>query len=313
MVDPDDEAREARLTWRAERVQSDMMNAPDGLWHYTDAGGLQAILTTETLWASDPRFLNDATEFNYGLDVAEEAVLAAASSGRWDRSTSHFLRRVMASDGANLTGFLRVHSEVFVACFCADGDLLSQWRAYAGRDSAGGCALRFQHREPLSGWIDHRPRKNLQLQRVIYDRGQQLTAFSGLVDRLAPIYEDGHSERSMAAVSKNLVDGILEFATFCKHPSFEEENEWRVVYERSSDAHPLEVQHRVSKGLFIPYVALKLPAAVGKMAEHLPISEVRCGPSSDPELKQFGVQKLLRSSGIFRGVDVSGSNSPLRL
>ncbi len=90
MANPDDEAREARLTWRAERVQSDMTKAPDGLWHYTDAGGLQGILRTETLWASDPRFLNDATEFNYGLEVAEEAVMAAASGGRWDRSTSHF-------------------------------------------------------------------------------------------------------------------------------------------------------------------------------------------------------------------------------
>lgn len=294
-------------------MQSDLDKAPDGLWHYTDAGGLQGILDKEELWASDTRFLNDATEINYGLEVAEEAVEVAARSGRWKTSTSHFLQRVMASDGANLTGLLRARSEVYVACLCEKGDLLSQWRAYAGRDTAGGYALQFRHRAPVTGWIDHLGREKLQLQRVIYDRDEQLAAFSSLIELLAPVYDVDHSERRMDAVAKNLIDGVLEFATFCKHPSFREEREWRVVYERSSDVKPLKVRHRISRGLFVPYVALELPAAVGAMAGHLPITEVRCGPSPEPELKQDGVNRLLRSSKTFKHVEVSGSDSPLRL
>ena len=294
-------------------MQSDLDKAPDGLWHYTDAGGLQGILEKEELWASDTRFLNDATEINYGLEVAEEAVEVAARSGRWKTSTNHFLQGVMASDGANLTGFLRVRSEVYVACLCENGDLLSQWRAYAGRDTAGGYALQFRHRAPVTGWIDHLGREKLQLQRVIYDRDKQLAAFSSLIELLAPVYDVDPSERRMNAVAKNLVDGVLEFATFCKHPSFREEGEWRVVYERSSDEKPLKVLRRISRGLFVPYVALELPAAVGAMAGHLPITEVRCGPSPEPKLKQDGVQRLLGSSKTFKHVKVSGSDSPLRL
>lgn len=313
MEDPDREAREARIAWRASRVQSDLDKAPEGLWHYTNAVGLQGILHEEELWASDTRFLNDATEIGYGLEIAEEAVEAAAHSGRWKEATSHFLQRVMASDGANLTGFLRARSEVYVACLCEVGDLLSQWRAYAGRDSAEGYALKFRHRAPVTGWIDHLGRERLQLQRVIYDRDDQLAAFSSLIELLAPVYDVDHSERRMDAVAKNLVDGILECATFCKHPSFREEREWRVVYERSSDVKPLKVRHRISRGLFVPYVALKLPAAVGAMTGHLPIAEVRCGPSPEPELKQDGVNRLLRSLETFKHVEVSGSDSPLRL
>lgn len=294
-------------------MELDLDKVPEGLWHYTDGGGLQGILAKEEFWASDARFLNDATEISYGLEVADEAVDNAARSGRWEPSTSHFLMRVMASDGANLTGFLRARSEVYVACLCEEGDLLSQWRSYAGRDTAGGYALQFRHRTPWTGWIDHLGRKTLRLQRVLYDRGDQLAAFSGLIELLAPVYDVDHSERRMEAVTRNLVDGILELATLCKHPSFREEREWRIVYERSSDEDPLEIRHRISRGLFIPYVALELPAAVGAMAGHLPIVEVRCGPSLEPGLKQDGVKRLLRSSETYKDVKVSGTDSPVRL
>lgn len=88
MAEPDQKARDARAAWRTRRVQSDLDKAPDGLWHYTDAGGLQGILGGDELWATDTRFLNDATEVHYGLDVAEEAMAVAAASGRWKPETN---------------------------------------------------------------------------------------------------------------------------------------------------------------------------------------------------------------------------------
>ena len=265
------------------------------------------------LWATDTRFLNDATELNYGLDLAEEAVEAVASQGSWTESTAHFLRRVMASDGANLPGFLRARSEVFVACFCEEGDLLSQWRAYAGGDSAGGYALKFRHRQPITGWIAQRGRESFRLQRVVYDRQEQLQTFVNLVTRLAPIYDANHSEQRMDMLARHLVDGILEVASFCKHPSFSEEREWRIVYERSSDQGLFPVMHRTSRGLIVPYVELEVPGAVGEMAGRMPIVEVCCGPTAEPELKQDGVKRFVQFCPGYERVDVSGSDTPLRL
>lgn len=295
------------------RLEADLAQAPDGLWHYTDAGGLQGILANEVLWATDTRFLNDATEIHYGLELAEEAVEAVRNAGSWAAPTKHFLRRVMASDGANLTGFLRARSEVFVACLCEDGDLLSQWRAYAGGDSAGGYALQFRHRQPITGWIAQHGRDSFRLQRVIYDRAEQLEAFADLVNRLAPIYDVDHSEQRMDVLARNLVDGILEVASFCKHPSFSEEREWRIVYERSNDKSLFPVLHRTSRGLIVPYVELCVPGAVGEMAGHMPIVEIRCGPSAEPELKQHGVKRFVQFRPGYEKVVVSGSDTPLRL
>ena len=40
------------------------------LYHYTDAKGLEGIITKKVIWASDYRFLNDANELNYGLMIS---------------------------------------------------------------------------------------------------------------------------------------------------------------------------------------------------------------------------------------------------
>jgi hypothetical protein len=39
---------------------------PEHLYHYTDAGGLYGILTSEVLWATHIAFLNDTREAFYG-------------------------------------------------------------------------------------------------------------------------------------------------------------------------------------------------------------------------------------------------------
>ena len=51
-------------------------NDPALLYHYTDSKGLLGIFETGKLRATEARYLNDATELEYGLGLAEE-VLAA--------------------------------------------------------------------------------------------------------------------------------------------------------------------------------------------------------------------------------------------
>jgi hypothetical protein len=46
----------------------------DTLFHYTSATGLRGILQSLSLWASDLRFLNDAQEAIYALDLVVDAV-----------------------------------------------------------------------------------------------------------------------------------------------------------------------------------------------------------------------------------------------
>jgi hypothetical protein len=44
----------------------------DGLYHYTNAGGLYGILTDEKLWATHAAYLNDSQEFLFGMGLIQE-------------------------------------------------------------------------------------------------------------------------------------------------------------------------------------------------------------------------------------------------
>jgi hypothetical protein len=51
------------------------------LYHYTTATGLNGIVRSRSIWASHYRFLNDATEFRYGLGMFEQ-IFASTNSVR---------------------------------------------------------------------------------------------------------------------------------------------------------------------------------------------------------------------------------------
>lgn len=110
------------------------------------------------------------------------------------------------------------------------------------------------------------------------------------------------------------MNGIAELASWCKHPAFEEEQEWRLTYQPSDGlGHTLPVEHRPAGGLLVPYVELQVPRGVGALAGVLPIVCVRCGPSQDPDRKVRGVRSLFEASGRYGDVDVVSSTAPARL
>ena len=66
-----------------ERLQGD---APAVLYHYTDVAGLIGICSSQSVWASNLRFMNDARELAHArklivdvLDEAKEQATEAAS------------------------------------------------------------------------------------------------------------------------------------------------------------------------------------------------------------------------------------------
>ncbi len=115
------------------------------------------------------------------------------------------------------------------------------------------------------------------------------------------------------AFGRHLVNGIVEAATYMKHPAFAEEREWRIVYVRNDDPSPLDMTHRSSRGLLVPFVELELPSAVGATPKRMPIATINCGPSPDPVLKQDGARSFVRSLGAYADVKIDGSEAPLRL
>lgn len=315
MLTPSELATRARAGWTAGQAAADLARDPGRLWHYTDAGGLSGIVESEGLWATNTRFLNDATELGYGLQLAGEFIRTYSSTARLTPEASAFLRGLADPEQADVTGFLRRNLDVYVACFCEDGDLLSQWRAYAGTDTAGGYALSFETGSPLQAWVHAAGGAHgLRLVRVLYDRDEQEAVLHDLLNRLVPVLEENSQERERKdAVASNLVDALAAFAASCKDSAFAEEREWRIVYDRSNDADPLPLSHRATRGLLVPYVALDLRRPEVAPTGHLPLASINCGPGPEPVLKEQGLRSRLSRHEQFANLVITGSLTPLRL
>jgi hypothetical protein len=309
-----DPGRDACLTWLARRLDADVRRAPPLLWHYTDAGGLLGIVGRERLWATQTSFLNDSTELAYGIDLVTRA-MASYDPSNLKEQTARFLERLFDPHRALLARWLDKNLDVYVTCFCHEGDLLSQWRAYAGRDDAGGYAIGMGTDPPMQGWPQDAPGNHgVALRRVLYDPVEQEAACHELVDTLVPILDsaptDDELQRSFA---RNLVNGVVEFASWCKDPAFEEEQEWRIVYVRNNDDDKLPIHHRMARGLLVPYVELELPCPVEPLQGHLPLQSIHLGPGPEPALKLRGLQTLLAGFPHFADVRLEGSAAPLRI
>lgn len=142
---------------------------PASVYHYTSAEGLLGIVGSGQLRATDLRYLNDTSELHYGLTEmlrAYEATSQASKQTFTDQLAELYRIEDWQPIGElGLSAFVNLPQERFgpvanaivnsleesiiigVACFCGEGDLLSQWRGYG----IGGYALGFDARTPRRG------------------------------------------------------------------------------------------------------------------------------------------------------------------
>lgn len=262
---------------------------PTTFYHYTTADGLIGILRSEALWATNALYMNDTSELAYGREIVakvltEEAKLSGTVTSRW------------LLQFAELLGRVHDRSETYVACFCEDGDLLSQWRAYsAGR----GFSLGFSGaRLSALGYA---------LFRVEYARLVQEEAIRNTVRIHIREFEAAVQRRDSERVVE--VSGAFGFmlalwTVACKHPTFAEEKEWRMTPLVNTQ----EVRVRNDRGWLRPYIEL----SVHRDNEPMPLAVIMHGPSPHPDLEKRSLSLLVADTS-YRDVRVSGSTVPLRV
>jgi hypothetical protein len=284
---------------------------PELLYHYTDARGLLGILTSGHLWATEARYLNDASELDYTFQLFDEFVTGAIAS-----SPSVLVEMLQQASTVGREAW-RDDVLCFVACFCEDKDLLSQWRAYA--HGVGGYAIGFKRREIDAASI----RRNFgpyEFRRVDYDaeaKKQKLGyEFVGALQRFVDKPPMNEAERLV--MWRSIVSGYFSEVGFnaplCKSPGFKEEREWRVVSRESrSILAGTEFQKfRISPTLgLVPYVELDVRVEQGLSRAH--IGEIVIGPAAHPDLTERSLRLLLASVGYGEDeVLITRSKVPLR-
>jgi len=166
--------------------------------------------------------------------------------------------------------------DFFIACFSEEGNLLSQWRAYAA--NAAGYSIGYLGRDLAT--IPQRSTFEvpIQLFSVIYEADEQSKFIRAVLDLLSKIFRQRVEDIRDSTLREGFdfkqacrefvvkfnvyaLKWLLAAATRIKHRGFREEREWRLVFPvntRHPDKPELPILHRTVDGGRIPYVAIPL-------------------------------------------------------
>jgi hypothetical protein len=273
------------------------------IYHYCGAEAFQQIIRSKTIWHTAYSRLNDATERKWGFAQFQHAA---------DK-----LRKVCGAEFIDyITEIVRLtqdHSVAMISSYSLNGDLLSQWRAYA--DDGRGFAIGFSSKEL------EMPAKPL---RVLYDRAAQRRELTNNIRHVFEM-EKGFGFKYDQKFQEHWFVFGLDLCAY-KHPAFAEEveirrvhisalalseNEKRILPMGAIDgdgvrrSEPVEVKFRVRDGVQVPYVALDMTDG----AKNSPIKEVVLGPKNPDE--EANVAMFLTNTG-WDNVKIGRSDAPYK-
>ncbi len=96
-------------------------------------------------------------------------------------------------------------------------------------------------------------------------------------------------------------------ACIIKHPAFEEENEYRQIYQPATSTLSLVTKYQMGRFGLTPYVELEF-----LHKEKLPIQSIMIGPCRDPDSEVRSLRLMLAEHG-YSDVEVFTSGIPLRV
>ncbi len=270
---------------------------PEHLFHYTDLDGVEGILSSKSLWMSKFTASNDISEITLAISHFQSFVASRVSA--LQEAEGEFLQEA----AAQLDGFRRTN--ICVASFCEQPDLLSQWRSY-GNDGRG-IALGFDTRTLL----DLAQRNSLRLWRCVYDQALHVRISNDLVTMLL---ESFRAARPATSAQRHALIGqfnatFLLVAPVIKDHRFAEEQEWRLISGPVGFDHPRMIA--VFAG---SHASVKLSLALAREPREASglISRVVIGPTPiDPHNIADAIAVLAAQNG-FRISDIGFSGIPYR-
>jgi Protein of unknown function (DUF2971) len=239
------------------------MPAPDILYHYTSQAGLQGILASDCIWATDIYALNDWTEFRLLFtNTAMQLLVDTFSSELPDDINADakkmMVERVLAE--RNFPTILEIikadppygdRKGIFVCSLTGVGDLLSQWRGYS--HSSQGFSLGFDTallKKQLKAV--HTLDTPTELVECIYDETRVRKRIRDLGRKAAKGFRELKKRKEVVPASFRTLQNpstkyrehsfyleksftfatvpFLRLAAQFKHHGFQEEREWRVLF-----------------------------------------------------------------------------------
>jgi hypothetical protein len=247
--------------------------APPILYHYTTQVGLLGILRTNCIWATAAQYLNDSSEYAYGLRLIAEGLCEGGKKAISECEAANLL-----AIGQSLSPF----SGVCIVSLTSEGDLLGQWRAYAGSSGGFSLGIRSEYLREAAH------RQGFYLVRCIYSHADQQQAIAELIQE----FRERMTTSSKWSLTEQggCVASAMRLAVMLKDNSFAEECEWRLI---SIPKMISELEFREGTSTLVPF--FKFTLGVDK---NVYLDSIRVGPTPHREQAARAAQMLLRKLEI---------------
>jgi hypothetical protein len=230
---------------------------PPIVYHYASMDITSKILDSYEMWCTNIAFSNDPTEGRYGQDLIDNVCTRDPD---------------LLFAGARK--LVREEIDGYSISFSADGDELTQWRAYCsnGRGVAIGVDT-----EVLS------QRTSVLFARIEYDQAQQERFIKALLDVFRGRFLSARSSpRRQRRLAYPLTLSFIILRAMLKDPSYHSENEYRLLdaLPKPTKRSGMKLEHFSRGELSVPYFRVDLRASRAADANQ-PIRKVTIGPCLD--------------------------------
>lgn len=241
------------------------------IYHYSDLNGFTSIIRNKKLWISATNNLNDYREVNWFVDKVFHRLNELVNSENQDLLNQFWNLKTINSPMP------------YICSFSKNGDLLSQWRAYA--DDGQGIAIGFSRE-----YFDFKvkiPSPNVSkdystgISDVNYDNAQQEAEIEKILVKILAPYKTEQEK------SNNFIDAVSvlnQLSYICKNSAFIEEDEVRIIHtplitgDQNGATHLMgnlsDMLHRVSGNTLTSYFELDF----AEVKDVSPLVEIILGP-----------------------------------
>lgn len=261
------------------------------LHHYTSGTGLLGMFDSDSIWATQIHYLNDAKEFSHAIDQARSYLFSNS------HQSSDVVHKGLCT---GLSESLEQISQLslYVACFSGMEDSLSQWRGY--------CPPGFGY---SVGFFADELRRIVQPQgfalvKCIYEHAEkhrmvEAWAQNALQQLLATLPAQGDPTSHAKEFAHKFFSDFAQFAPVLKDSAFRNEYEWRLVgLIPSTDR---RIRLRPVRSMLAPYLPIELNM---KNNEGL-VWNIRVGPTPHKELASSALTHYFGKVRIRNGVGPS--------
>lgn len=269
------------------------------LYHYCGLDAFLSIIKNSTLWLSDIRKSNDYLECVYCRDKINEKIRGFLEDDKEALEAWDF--------GYNINSDLSMDMISYVACFSENKDQLSQWRGYA--DNGAGIAVGFS-RESFADLKEAAP-SHISFRKVIYDEKEQ----EKFIERIARESIKAMETKPVAQVAAELNQNYrLQFPVL-KNASFEEEAEWRIIFNDSFSKRKRHVgknilfsgiRYTVREKRLVSYIEMDF-----SKLKYNAIKEIWIGPKVEVEIQD--ILHLLDVYGYYDDVENYNESAPIKI